>query len=196
MQRLRDANPALREGWMIVNKRSRRDLIPSVHGLSEEKTRKKMEDLIQDTVLKTMDWEFEADPLPVKECNEKILQQLEERKSKMIELKKDKYGLKANDERKLQTASNKLATANDKLKILLDEADEETIKENIPDAVRRKCWEAWHCGTTRSFFIRNLIMEKRSLNLVDDLSAVEEAVKNTEAKRKMLQAILNSMQPQ
>ena len=96
----------------------------------------------------------------------------------------------------MQTASDKLVKANDMLNLLLVEADVEPIKENLPEAARAKCWEAWHKGTNTSSLIKYVISKKRSLNLVDDLSAVEEAVQNTEAKRTMLQAIQNSMQPQ
>ena len=191
MQRLRDTNPALRDGWRIVKRRCVHALIPRCHRLSDEETKNKMEDLIQDTVRKTMDGELRADRL-VEVCNDKTInsQQIQERTIKMIELKKDKYALKPNDEKKLQTASDKLVQANGMLNLLLVEADIEPIKENIPEAARAKCWKAWHKGRNTSLRIQHIIL-KRSLNLVDDLSAVEEAVKNTEAKRKMLQAILD-----
>ena len=192
MQRLRDTNPALRDGWRIVKRACVHALIPRVHRLSDEETKNKMEDLIQDTVRKTMDGELRADRF-VEVCNDKTInsQQIQERTIEMIEFKKDKYALKPNDENKLQTASDKLVQANGMLNLLLVEADVEPIKENSPEAARAKCWEAWHKGRNTSLRIQHIILKKRSLNLVDDLSAVEEAVKNTEAKRKMLQAILD-----
>ena len=96
----------------------------------------------------------------------------------------------------LQTVSDNLVKANDMLNLLLVEADVEPIKENLPEAARAKSWEAWHKGTNTSSRIKHTISKKRSLNVVDDLSAVQEAVNNTEAKRNLLEVILNAMQPQ
>ena len=93
MKRLRDTNPALRDGWRIVKRGCVHALIPRVHRLSDEETKNKMEDLIQDTVRKTMDGELRADRL-VEECNDEtmnrseISQQIQQRKIDMIEMKK------------------------------------------------------------------------------------------------------------
>ena len=47
--------------------------------------------------------------------------------------------LKPAETTKLRQMVDGLETANDKLKLLLVEADNETIKENIPKAAREKC---------------------------------------------------------
>ena len=79
------------------------------------------------------------------------------------------------------------------LNLLLVGADVEPIKENIPEAARAKCWEAWHKGTNTSSLTKHVISKKRSLNIVDDLSAGVEAVKNIEANQRLLQAIVDSL---
>ena len=47
-----------------------------------------------------------------------------------------------NQELKLDRVLGNLEKAKDKLKLLLVEADKETIRENIPEAAREKCMDA------------------------------------------------------
>ena len=125
-----------------------------------------------------------------------ILQQLQARKYKMIQLqrKRHKGSLDVGEEQKLKMVSGKLKRANMQLMHLLAETDKETIKEDFPKVARAKCLEACEKATNTYWAIQQSISKKRSLN-IDDLSAGMEAVKKTKAMLNLLQAVVDSMQP-
>ena len=129
------------------------------------------------------------------------LQQLEERKNKvvqsrMVQLRKisgGKGALMAREEQKLRTLSGKLKKAILKLVALLAETGKETIKEHIPEVARARSSAACDKALYTYRVIQQSIQEKNALNVVDDLSAGVEAVKNIEANQRLLQAIVDSL---
>ena len=89
--------------------------------------------------------------------------------------------------KKLQTVSDKLEKDKDKLKILLIEAGEETIKENIPHKFRVKCLEAWYMANDTCLLIKHAISQKNRLDIVDYYSAGKKSITRTKATLKLLE---------
>ena len=190
MQRLRKEHPTLCEGWAIIKKESISALVKKGHDLSVERLKKKMEQLIEKEVRKSLlEYERQEDEKEnpfanrktmkgevrdsLEERKRKLIQndewetKLEERKRKLIhnEHSKDLFGyFKKKDEMKLRNSLGKLAKAKDKLELLLVEADKETIKENIPEAPRAKCLEAWAKAGKICLRIKHAISQKTRQN--------------------------------
>ena len=213
MKTLRDADPELSKGWMIVTRARKSDFIKKVtfHDISGEKLKEKMEEFIQQSVYKSMlkeefesrDKEYEGrkdqnetmkgkvrdvqDSLD----NDGVYKQIEEERRKLIQnyqwTSVNGNPPKRRQVKKLQTVSDKLEKDKDQLKILLIEAGEETIKDNIPHKFRVKCLEAWYMANDTCLLIKHAISQKNRLDIVDYYSAGKKSLTRTRATLKLLE---------
>ena len=103
-------------------------------------------------------------------------------------------GLKPTEEHKLLIVCGRLEEANNKLKFLLDEADKETIKENIPEAARVKCLDAWSKANTICLRINQVISEHKWVNIAEHVSTARLSLTRTKAAGKLLAATVNSLE--
>ena len=94
---------------------------------------------------------------------------------------------------KLRSSLGKLEKAKDKLELLLVEADKETIKENIPEAPRAKCLEAWAKAGNICLRIKHAISQKKRENWKAYLSAAKKSLLRTRAMAQLLGAILDAL---
>ena len=94
---------------------------------------------------------------------------------------------------KLRSSLGKLEKAKDKLELLLVEADKETIKENIPEAPRAKCLEAWAKAGNICLRIKHAISQKTRQNFDVYHSAAKKSLTRTKAMVNLLDAILYSL---
>ena len=90
----------------------------------------------------------------------------------------------------------RLEVANNELKLLLEEADKETIKENIPEAARAQCLKAWSTASNICLRSNQVISEKKMLNIEEYLSAGRTSLTRTKAAGKLLAAITGSLELQ
>ena len=122
--------------------------------------------------------------------------QIEERKRKLIQnvnLIQLPDGLKPTEEHKLLIVCGRLEEANNKLKFLLDEADKETIKENIPEAARVKCLDAWSKANTICLRSKILISQKKRNHCEVYHSAAKKSLTRTKPMVKLLEAIVDAL---
>ena len=122
--------------------------------------------------------------------------QIEERKRKLIQnvnLIQLPDGLKPTEEHKLLIVCGRLEEANNKLKFLLDEADKETIKENIPEAARVKCLDAWSKANTICLRLKTLISQKKRTFCEVYHSAAKQSLTRTKAMVNLLEAIVDAL---
>ena len=129
--------------------------------------------------------------------NEEWEEQFEEQKRKLIQnedLKKSPDGLKTAAERKLMIVSGRLEVANNNLKLLLDEADKDTIKANIPAAARVKCFDAWSKANTICLRINQIKSEHKGVNIIEYVSTARLSLTRTKAAGKLLAATINSLE--
>ena len=122
--------------------------------------------------------------------------QIEERKRKLIQnanLIQLPDGLKPTEEHKLLIVCGRLEEANNKLKFLLDEADKETIKENIPEAARVKCLDAWSKANTVCLRLKTLISQKKRTLCEVYHSAAKKALPRTRATAQLLGSTLDAL---
>jgi len=93
---------------------------------------------------------------------------------------------------KLEKMANGLETASERLKLLLVEANNETIKENIPKLAREKCMDTWYKTNETYWNIQKSIVRNTCrMDIKRELSAGEVASRKTAAMIVLLQAILD-----
>ena len=197
MQRLRNKHSTLCEGWKIVKGKDKRVVVKRSHKLSKEGIKRKMMESIEKAVLEEMiesgrDKEYDAQEQLVKK-------HLEERKRKLIQAqneqsKRCKKGvLKMPEENKLRIVYGKLEETKDKLELLLFEADKDTIKENIPEAARKKCLDTWSKARNICMKIKETLLQKTGEHFEEYFSAGEKLLTNTMAKVNMLETIVDAL---
>ena len=197
MQRLRNTHSTLCEGWKIVKGKDKRVVVKRSHELSMEGIKRKMEESIEKAVLEEMiesgrDKEYDAQEQLVKK-------HLEERKRKLIQAKNEqskrckKGVLKMPEENKLRIVYGKLEETKDKLELLLFEADKDTIKENIPEAARKKCLDTWSKARDLRMKIKETLLQKTGVHFEEYFSAGEKLLTSTMAKVSKLEAIVDAL---
>ena len=220
MKTLRDADPELSKGWMIVRRARKSDFIKKVtlHDISVEKLKEKMEVCIQQNVyrslvkekLESSGKEYEGgedhkettkgdvsdvqDPLD----NDNVrYKQIEEQKRKLIQnyqwTSVNGNPPKRRQVKKLQTVSDKLEKDKDQLKILLIEADEETIKENIPEASLAKCLDAFSTARNICLRINQAISAKEGQNVEEHFSAAKKSITRIAEMIKLLVSTVQAL---
>ena len=123
-------------------------------------------------------------------------EKLEERKRKLIQnaqLRRDKGTLRPQDANKLRNMLGKLEKTKNKLETLLGKADEETIREEIPEASRARCLDAWSKTNTICLRIKQAISQKTKQNSEEYYSAAKKSLRITRAKVKLLEAIVHAL---
>ena len=261
MQRLKVADPQLAESWGIIDKNDASEFIKNAEDLYGMDLRKAMENLIQETVIKTMSFEFKSggrffdeeyfdktyegreeqkknifanskryvckvrgvtlyqDP-NYSECTTERHKEIEERKRKLIQdqqlkVKKAKVATKAKMDRKakaicgkkneddkvaktltatetkrLNTMSNKLVGAVKKLKDIMKETENESIKQNIPLATAKRSEDTLASADQKICAIQLAIDEKHTINFQEEISAGKDLLENVEGMRKSLSTII------
>ena len=257
MQRLKASDAKLAESWGIIDKADATEFIKNAQDLYGLDLRKAMENVIQETVIKTMSYEFKSggaffdeeyfhkayegreeqkknifanakrylckvrgvtlyqDP-NYTEIHLDKHKEIEERKRKLIQdqqlkVKKAKVATKAKMDRKtkaicggdkvpkpltahetkrLNTMSNKLAGAMNKLKEIKKESEKDHIKLNIPMATAKKSEDTLAQVEQKLCAIQLAIDENHSINFQEEISAGKELQDNIDAVRKSLSTIV------
>ena len=97
------------------------------------------------------------------------------------------------EENKLRIVYGKLEETKDKLELLLFEADKDTIKENIPEAARKKCLDTWSNARNICMKIKETLLQKTGEHFEEYFSAGEKLLTSTMAKVSMLEAIVDAL---
>ena len=82
---------------------------------------------------------------------------------------------------------------NDKLKLLLVEADEETIKDHIPEAARKKYVDGWSTASEICLRIKETISQKKWNNWNVHHSAAKKSLPRTRAMAQLLGSTLGAL---
>ena len=83
--------------------------------------------------------------------------------------------------------------AKNKLELLLVEANKETIRENIPEAAREKCMDAWSMANNICLRIKQAISQKKRKNWKEYCSAAKKSLPRIKAMEELLASILNAL---
>ena len=118
--------------------------------------------------------------------------QREERKRKLIHAAQSKP-LMQKDASKLRTVCGKLEKAQYKLELLLVEADEDTIKEKIPDATRANCLDALSTGNIICLRIKKTIAEKERNNIEEYYSTGKKSITRITEMINLLASIVHAL---
>ena len=206
MEKLRKRHPELCEGWKIVTTKS--DVVKKAHDLSRKELKEKVEESIETVVCQSVRDEFKKTMegevrdahgilQQLEERERKLLQndweyQCEERKRKLIHAAQSKP-LMQKDASKLRTVCGKLEKAQYKLKLLLVEADEETIKENIPEATRANCLDALSTGSNICLRIKKTIAENKRKNIEEYYSTGKKSITRITEMINLLASIVHAL---
>ena len=98
-----------------------------------------------------------------------------------------------NQELKLDRVLGNLEKAKDKLEPLLVEADKETIRENIPEAARVTCLDAWSKADTIRLRIKQAISQKTKQNFEVYYSEGKQSLRITRSKVKLVEANVDAL---
>ena len=119
--------------------------------------------------------------------------QREERKRKLIQAAPRRGGLKVHGQIKLRNVLRKLEKGQVTLKLLLVEADEETIKENIPEASRAKCLDAFSTASNICLRINQAISANEGQNVEEKFSAAKKSITRITKMINLLGSTVNAL---
>ena len=72
-------------------------------------------------------------------------------------------------------------------------ADEETIKDHIPEAARKKCVDAWSMASEICLRIKETLLQKKRKNWKVHHSAAKKSLPRTRAMAQLLESILDAL---